>query len=149
MRNDKRKPENNRKVEQRNSNFPELQHLEEEFHHTISSKSFKENNNKNSFTKTGYINIQDAFINKCRHEKILVCISLIDRTEVNGTIAAFDNSTIIVNDKSNNQLLIMKSSVAKIVPHKGINYIFNVEKNPILTNGKVLFDYSGDPRYQM
>lgn len=63
------------------------------------------------------MNIQDSFLNQARRERIALDVHLIDGSELNGKISAFDNFTIILlNEDRDEQHLIYKHAVATIRP---------------------------------
>jgi len=75
-------------------------------------------------------NIQDAYINSCRHENSEVIISLSDnKPDERGYIIAFDENTLIIRNNKCNQILIMKSSIVTIRTVKCLSIIFNNKDN--------------------
>lgn len=70
------------------------------------------------------VNIQDSFLNQARKEKMIVTIHLLDGSEVDGRIMAFDNFTVILfsDREQKNQHLLYKHSIAMITPSTRINW---------------------------
>ncbi|MDX9754754.1 MAG: RNA chaperone Hfq [bacterium] len=63
------------------------------------------------------MNIQDSFLNQARRERITLDLHLIDGSELNGKISAFDNFTIILlNEDRDEQHLIYKHAIATVRP---------------------------------
>ncbi len=63
------------------------------------------------------MNIQDSFLNQARRERISLDIHLVDGTELQGKISAFDNFTIILmNEEKEEQYLVYKHAVATVMP---------------------------------
>lgn len=87
-------------------------------------------------------NMQNSFINCCRHEKMQVKVYLLDKTSEIGQIVGYDNSTLIMSNDSKGQFLIMKSSISKIIPEKVVNYIFN-------NDYRYLGDYCSEINYNL
>lgn len=72
------------------------------------------------------MNIQDSFLNQARRERITLDVHLIDGSELNGKISAFDNFTIILlNDDSDEQFLVYKHAVATVKPSGGTRVRWN------------------------
>lgn len=86
-------------------------------------------------------NMQDGFLNSCRHEKVTVVISLLNNTSEKGIIVAFDNNTIIMKNSDDGQFLLMKTAIATIKPTTEVNYIFNNEN-------KYVADYKYHPEFK-
>ena len=78
---------------------------------------------------TSKINIQDAFLNHCRREKMIVEITTINNQTCTGTIAGFDN-VVIAMEKDGRQQLVFKSAIIVINPIENVNYIFNETYRP-------------------
>lgn len=66
------------------------------------------------------INVQDAFLNYVRRNKIQVTIFLMNGVKVIGFISCFDQNTILVKRESYTQL-IYKHAVSTVYPHSAIN----------------------------
>ncbi|MHB1485194.1 MAG: RNA chaperone Hfq [Saccharofermentanales bacterium] len=85
-------------------------------------------------------NMQDSFLNNCRHDHTIVEIHLIGNITDTGVIVGFDMNTLIMEYEDKSQYLIMKSAIIKIIPKKRVNYIFNDNyKCP-----NFIADYSGN-----
>ncbi|MFA6736606.1 MAG: hypothetical protein WCR87_06790 [Saccharofermentanales bacterium] len=70
-----------------------------------------------------YININDAFINCCRHDRCDVHITMTDGSLEIGTIQAFDaNAILIKNFSTDIQTLLMKNQIIKLSPMKSPYY---------------------------
>lgn len=73
------------------------------------------------------MNLQDAFLNKLRKERIPVNVFLVKGTRLQGVITFFDQFTVLLED-GNSQQLIYKHSISTIVPSRPVKNIFNEEK---------------------
>ena len=73
----------------------------------------------------GQINLQDAFLNQVRKEKVLVTIYLINGFQIKGIIKGFDNFTVIV-ELDGRQQLVYKHAISTVAPLKPIG-IINVD----------------------
>ena len=73
--------------------------------------------------------IQDAFLNHCRRDKILVSMELFDSNSKKGQIVGFDNQAIILDDGVS-QHLIYKNAVIAIIPQVSVNFIFKDSIRP-------------------
>jgi host factor-I protein len=76
-------------------------------------------NSKNQF------NLQDAFLNQVRKDKILVTIYLVNGFQIKGIVKGFDNFTVIV-EMDGRQQLVYKHAISTVAPIKPIN-IINME----------------------
>ena len=65
------------------------------------------------------INLQDAFLNHVRKEKIQVAINLAGGGKIEGLVKGFDNFVILV--KHEGQHLIYKHAINTIVPEKPVD----------------------------
>jgi host factor-I protein len=63
-------------------------------------------------------NLQDAYLNYLRKEKVPVTVYLMNGTRLRGTIKGFDNFVIIL--KQNVQQLIYKHAVSTITPERDV-----------------------------
>lgn len=66
------------------------------------------------------INVQDAFLNYVRRNKIQVTIFLMNGVKVIGFISCFDQNTILVKRENYTQL-IYKHAVSTVYPHSAVN----------------------------
>jgi host factor-I protein len=64
------------------------------------------------------INLQDAFLNHVRKEKIAVTVNLATGEKVEGVVKGFDNFVILI--KNERQHLIYKHAINTIVPAKAV-----------------------------
>ena len=67
-------------------------------------------------------NLQDAFLNQVRKEKILVTIFLINGFQLKGLVKGFDNFTVIV-ELEGRQQLVYKHAISTVAPIKPIGVI--------------------------
>lgn len=67
-------------------------------------------------------NLQDAFLNQVRKEKILVTIFLINGFQIKGLVKGFDNFTVIV-ELDGRQQLVYKHAISTVAPIKPIGII--------------------------
>lgn len=67
------------------------------------------------------INLQDAFLNHVRKEKIQVSINLAGGGKIEGLVKGFDNFVILV--KHEGQHLIYKHAINTIVPERPVELI--------------------------
>ena len=98
----------------------------------------KEEEMNNKFSKS---NIQDAYINTCRHEKREVIISLFEKSDEQGYILAFDEKTLILRNNEQFELCIMKSGIIMIRTVKRSSIIFgnDIRNNGNNSNGSCCF----------
>ncbi len=75
------------------------------------------------------INIQDAFLNHCRREKVRVEITTLNDKTCSGTIAGFDNAVLAL-ETDGRQQLVFKTAIMTINPVENVNYIFNEAYRP-------------------
>lgn len=64
------------------------------------------------------LNIQDSFLNQARRDRTSVKIRVMDGSEFEGKITAFDNFTVIItgDDSQQQQHLIYKHAIVTITP---------------------------------
>ncbi len=67
-------------------------------------------------------NLQDAFLNQVRKDKILVTIFLVNGFQIKGMVKGFDNFTVIV-EVDGRQKLVYKHAMSTVEPIKAINVI--------------------------
>ncbi|MBI5695811.1 MAG: RNA chaperone Hfq [Nitrospirae bacterium] len=70
------------------------------------------------------INLQDAFLNHVRKEKIQVSINLAGGGKIEGLVKGFDNFVILV--KHEGQHLIYKHAINTIVPERPVELVAHV-----------------------
>jgi len=73
------------------------------------------------------MNLQDAFLNKLRKERIPVSVFLVKGTRLQGIVTFFDQFTILL-ENGNTQQLIYKHSISTIVPSKPVKNLFKESK---------------------
>ena len=73
------------------------------------------------------MNLQDAYLNKLRKERVPVSVFLIKGTRLQGIIAFFDQFTILL-ENGGTQQLVYKHSIATIVPSRPVKGIFEEKK---------------------
>jgi host factor-I protein len=67
-------------------------------------------------------NLQDAFLNQVRKDKIMVTIFLINGFQLKGLVKGFDNFTVIV-ELEGRQQLVYKHAISTVAPLKPIGVI--------------------------
>lgn len=67
-------------------------------------------------------NLQDAFLNQVRKDKILVTIFLVNGFQIKGLVRGFDNFTVIV-EMDGRQQLVYKHAISTVAPIKPIGII--------------------------
>jgi RNA chaperone Hfq len=67
-------------------------------------------------------NLQDAFLNQVRKDKILVTIFLVNGFQIKGMVKGFDNFTVIV-EVDGRQKLVYKHAMSTVEPIKAISII--------------------------
>lgn len=72
-------------------------------------------NNKN-------INLQDAFLNQVRKDKILVTVYLVNGFQIKGIVKGFDNFTVII-EMDGRQQLVYKHAISTVSPIRPIGVI--------------------------
>jgi host factor-I protein len=73
-------------------------------------------------------NLQDAFLNQVRKDKILVTIFLVNGFQIKGLVKGFDNFTVIV-EMDGRQQLVYKHAISTVAPLKPL-HIINMEVKP-------------------
>jgi host factor-I protein len=66
---------------------------------------------------TSVPNIQDAFLNLVRRERVVVSIRLMDGTDVEARIRSFDRFAVII-ERDGVDALVFKHAIASITPPK-------------------------------
>ncbi|QGT99430.1 RNA-binding protein Hfq [Candidatus Syntrophocurvum alkaliphilum] len=74
------------------------------------------------------INLQDAFLNQVRKEKIPVTIYLVNGFQIKGVVKGFDNFTVIIEVEQRQQL-VYKHAISTIAPIKAMGIINIDAKN--------------------
>ena len=64
-------------------------------------------------------NLQDAFLNQLRREKINLTVFLVNGFQMHGVIRAYDGFTVVL-DSDGRQQLIYKHAISTIIPPKPV-----------------------------
>ena len=67
-------------------------------------------------------NLQDAFLNQVRKDKILVTIYLVNGFQIKGLVKGFDNFTVVV-ELDGRQQLVYKHAISTVAPIKPIGIL--------------------------
>jgi host factor-I protein len=73
------------------------------------------------------MNLQDAYLNRLRKERIPVNVFLSKGTRLQGIITFFDQFTILL-ENGNSQQLVYKHSIATIVPSRPVKNLFKEQE---------------------
>lgn len=73
----------------------------------------------NSVSKSQF-NLQDAFLNQVRKEKMPVTIFLVNGFQIKGVVKGFDNFTVVV-ELDQKQQLVYKHAISTVAPLKPVN----------------------------
>ncbi len=68
------------------------------------------------------MNLQDAFLNQVRKEKMPVTIFLVNGFQIKGIVKGFDNFTVIV-ELDQRQQLVYKHAISTVAPLKPIGLL--------------------------
>ena len=68
------------------------------------------------------MNLQDAFLNQVRKEKIPVTIFLVNGFQIKGVVKGFDNFTVIV-ELDKRQQLVYKHAISTVAPIRPIGLL--------------------------
>lgn len=74
------------------------------------------------------LNLQDAFLNQARKEKISVTIFLTNGFQFKGVVKGFDNYTVIL-DMEGKQGLVYKHAISTINPSRPISILEGSDKS--------------------
>lgn len=74
------------------------------------------------------LNLQDAFLNQVRKDKIPVTIFLVNGFQIKGLVKGFDNFTVII-EMDQKQQLIYKHAISTVSPIKPIGNFYIENKN--------------------
>ncbi len=72
------------------------------------------------------INLQDAFLNQVRKDKIPVTVYLINGFQIKGIVKGFDNFTVII-EIDQKQQLIYKHAISTVSPNKPLGNFYQPE----------------------
>ena len=64
-------------------------------------------------------NLQDAFLNQARRERIMVTVFLVNGFQLRGTVRGFDSFVVFV-DSDGKQQMIYKHAISTIAPARAI-----------------------------
>ena len=64
-------------------------------------------------------NLQDAFLNQLRREKVNLTVFLVNGFQMHGVIRAYDGFTVVL-DSDDRQQLIYKHAILTIIPPKPV-----------------------------
>ena len=64
-------------------------------------------------------NLQDAFLNQLRREKVSLTVFLVNGFQMHGVIRAYDGFTVVL-DSDGKQQLIYKHAISTIIPPKPV-----------------------------
>ena len=65
-------------------------------------------------------NLQDAFLNQARRERIMVTVFLVNGFQLRGTVRGFDSFVVFV-DSDGKQQMIYKHAISTITPARAIS----------------------------
>ncbi|MDR1391500.1 MAG: RNA chaperone Hfq [Holosporales bacterium] len=72
------------------------------------------------------INIQDAFLNYVRKNKVSLTVFLLNGVKLNGIVSCFDQNSIVIKRDGYSQLLY-KHAISTFSPHKAVNVFDSAE----------------------
>nr|WP_300092676.1 RNA chaperone Hfq [Sedimentibacter sp.] len=70
------------------------------------------------------INLQDAFLNNVRKEKITITIFLNNGYKLTGSVIGFDNYVVFI-ETDKGQQLVYKHAITSILPYKQVRLFSN------------------------
>ena len=68
------------------------------------------------------INLQDAFLNQVRKDKIPVTVFLVNGLQIKGMVRGFDNFTVII-EVDQKQQLVYKHAISTVAPLRPISML--------------------------
>lgn len=68
------------------------------------------------------LNLQDAFLNQLRKERIPVTMYLVNGFQIKGTVKGFDNFTVII-ELEGRQQMVYKHAISTIAPVRQMNIL--------------------------
>lgn len=74
------------------------------------------------------LNLQDAFLNQVRKDKIPVTVYLVNGFQIKGLVKGFDNFTVII-EMDQKQQLVYKHAISTVSPVKSIGNFYLENKN--------------------
>ncbi len=69
------------------------------------------------------MNIQDIFLNKARIKKIPLVVYLVNGFQFRGTVKAFDNFTVVMENEHGQQSLVYKHAISTVIPAADIEVL--------------------------
>ncbi len=73
------------------------------------------------------LNLQDAFLNQVRKDKIPVTIFLVNGFQIKGIVKGFDNFTVII-EMDQKQQLVYKHAISTVSPTKPLGNFYQQEE---------------------
>lgn len=70
------------------------------------------------------MNLQDAILNECRRDKIMVEVFLMNGVRMPGCIMAFDDKVVVVWSEGK-QRIVYKQAISTIIPEKPLKALKN------------------------
>ena len=67
------------------------------------------------------MNIQDAFLNRARQDRVPVTVFLTNGFQMRGEIRGFDSSSVMV-ESDGKQQMIYKHAISTIAPSRAVNW---------------------------
>ncbi len=74
------------------------------------------------------LNLQDAFLNQVRKERIPVTIYLVNGFQIKGMVKGFDNFTVII-ELEGKQQMVYKHAISTVAPVRQVNILSMEQKN--------------------
>lgn len=71
------------------------------------------------------LNLQDAFLNQVRKERVPVTIYLVNGFQLKGVIKGFDNFTVIIEQEGRQQM-VYKHAISTVAPLRTVS-VLNME----------------------
>jgi len=68
------------------------------------------------------LNLQDAFLNQVRKERIPVTIYLVNGFQIKGMVKGFDNFTVII-ELEGKQQMVYKHAISTVAPVRQVNIL--------------------------
>lgn len=68
------------------------------------------------------LNVQDSFLNQARRDRIDVKVRVLDGSDIEGKIMAFDNFTVILINDNQQQYLVYKHAIATVTPKTKVRW---------------------------
>lgn len=74
------------------------------------------------------LNLQDAFLNQVRKERIPVTIYLVNGFQIKGMVKGFDNFTVII-ELEGKQQMVYKHAISTVAPVRQVNILSMEQRN--------------------